>query len=201
MSLPATIAKAIMDTVLSRLAPLFLAAAAADIQAAQDAARQMLAAYNAETPDELSLAAEIISLQFHALEALSQASDPELSLNRKLRLRGSAVSLSRESHKAQRKLDQLQRARLAGTQPHPAEAEAPAPNPPIHDEITVVETASSTTPKTETWSQSLQKRMTANRLAKKAQKQQARQAAETARLEAKPSATPPEGNERASAFG
>jgi len=43
--------------------------------------------------------------------------------------------------------------------------------------------------------------MTANRLAKKAQKQQARQAAETARLEAKPSATPPEGNERASAFG
>ena len=183
MSLPATIAKAIMDTVLSRLAPLFLAAA--DIQAAQDAARQMLAAYNFETPDELSLAAEIISLQFHALEALSDAADPDLSLNRKLRLRGSAVSLSRESHKAQRKLDQLQRARRAGTQPHPVEAEAPAPNPPVHDAITVVETASSSTPKTETWSQSLQKRMTANRLAKKAQKQQARQAAETARLEAK----------------
>ena len=179
MSLPATIAKAIMDTVLSRLAPLFLAAVGADIQAAQDAARQMLAAYNAETPDELSLAAEIISLQFHALEALSQASDPELSLNRKLRLRGSAVSLSRESHKAQRKLDQLQRARRAGTQPHPAEAEAPTPKPPV------VETARNTSPKTETWSQSLQKRMTANRLAKKAQKQQARQAAETARLEAK----------------
>jgi len=181
MSLPATIAKAIMDTVLSRLAPLFLAAAAADIQAAQDAARQMLAAYNAETPDELSLAAEIISLQFHALEALSDAADPDLSLNRKLRLRGSAVSLSRESHKAQRKLDQLQRARRTGTHPQPAEAELPAPNPPV------IETTKNT-PKTETWSQSLQKRMTANRRAKKAQKNQARLAAEWARQQAKTAA-------------
>ncbi|MGD0105550.1 MAG: hypothetical protein ABSC06_16135, partial [Rhodopila sp.] len=154
-----------------------------------EAARQMLAAYHAETPDELSLAAEIISLQFHALEALSDAADPDLSLNRKLRLRGSAVSLSRESHKAQRKLDQLQRARRAGTQPQPANG--PAPNPPVHKASTVVETAreaNNPAPKTETWSQSLQKRMTSNRLAKKAQKQQARQAAEWARQEAKTAA-------------
>jgi hypothetical protein len=187
MSLPATIAKAIVETLIGRLAPLFLAAAGADIQAAQEAARQMLAAYHAETPDELSLAAEIISLQFHALEALSDAADPDLSLNRKLRLRGSAVSLSRESHKAQRKLDQLQRARRAGTQPQPANAGAPAPTPPVQKAITVVETAreaSNTKPKAETWSQSLQKRMTANRLAKKAQKQQARLAAKIARPEA-----------------
>jgi hypothetical protein len=180
MSLPATIANAIVETLIGRLAPLFLAAVGADIQAAHEAARQILAAYNPETPDELSFAAEIISLQFHALEALSDAADPDLSLNRKLRLRGSAVSLSRESHKAQRKLDQLQRARRAGTQPQPAEAEAPAPSAPVQ---TAIETAKNT-PKTETWSQSLQKRMTANRQAKKAQKQQARQAAKMARLEA-----------------
>jgi hypothetical protein len=51
---------------------------------------------------------------------------PELSLNKKQRLRGSAVSLSREAHKARRKLDQLQRARLTAS-PQP---EVPAPAPP-----------------------------------------------------------------------
>ena len=133
MSFPATIAQTILETVIGRLALLFLSGAGGDPDKARDAARQMLAAHNAETPDELGLAAEIVSLQLHTLEALSYASDPDLSLNNVLRLRGGAVSLSRESHKARRKLDQLRQARLTA-QPTPAQADAaplqPAPSRP-----------------------------------------------------------------------
>jgi hypothetical protein len=128
--------QAIVDTVLNGLALLFLTGAAGDPTTARQAAAHMLAAYNPGTPDELSLASEIISFSFHALEALSDASNPELSLNKILRLRGSAVSLSRESHKAQRKLDQLQRARRAGSQPE--QAEAPQPAPKIGKAVSVV---------------------------------------------------------------
>lgn len=113
MSCPAAITPAILDTILARLALLFLAGADGDLPTARHAASRMLAAYHAETPDELRLAAEIISFGLHALEALGQASAEGLALNRILRLRGSAVSLSRESHKAQGKLDQLQRDRRA----------------------------------------------------------------------------------------
>ena len=111
MSLPATIAPAVLDTILCRLAALF--ATAANPTAARDAARQTLAAYDVADEQELGLAADIISFALHALAALGQAADPDLSLAKILRLRGSAVSLSRESHKARRKLDQLQRARRA----------------------------------------------------------------------------------------
>ncbi len=117
-----TIAQAILDTVIGRLVLLLLAGAGGDMIAARHAARQMLAAHNPETPDELTLAAEIISLQLHTLEALGYAADPDLSLNKILRLRGSAVSLSRESHKARRKLDQLQRARRVGAPTQSTEA-------------------------------------------------------------------------------
>jgi hypothetical protein len=129
MTFPATIAQATLDMVIGGLALLFLTGAGGDLTQAYHAASQMLAAYNAETPDELGLAAEIISLQLHTLEALSDASDPELSLNNILRLRGGAVSLSRESHKARRRLDQLQRGRRAGTMVQPAEAQSEAAQP------------------------------------------------------------------------
>jgi hypothetical protein len=143
MSLPATIPQAIIDTVLNGVALLFLAAAG-DMQAARQAAEQMLREYHPETTDELTLAAEVISLQLHTLEALSHAATPGLPLNKILRLRGSAVSLSREQHKAHRKLDQLQRARrtsLGNAEPRApgprvetpiarADAEPPAPRPP-----------------------------------------------------------------------
>jgi hypothetical protein len=62
----------------------------------------------------------------HALEALGQAAAEDLALNRIIRLRGSAVSLSRESHKAQRKLDQLQRDRRAGITEQTASQAEPA---------------------------------------------------------------------------
>jgi hypothetical protein len=115
MSVAKTLPAAALETILTHLAALFLTGAAGDITAAREAAGQMLSAYHPETEDELRLAANVISFSFQALEALSQAASPDMPLTRTLRLRGSAVSLSRESHKAQRRLDKLQADRRAGS--------------------------------------------------------------------------------------
>jgi hypothetical protein len=129
-SLPATIPQAILDTVLGGLAALFLTGAGGDITAARQAAAHMLAAYRPETQDELRLAAAIVGFSFHALEALGQAAAPDLPFTRILRLRGSAVSLSREAAKAERRLLQLRKARVqdqpAETRSEPAQPEPPA---------------------------------------------------------------------------
>jgi len=189
MSLPATIAKAILDTVLARLALLFLSAAAGDTEAAREAANQMLAAYNPQTADELTLAAQIVTLQFHALEALGNAAEPGLSLNRILRLRGSAVSLSRESHKARRRLDQIQRARQTPEQPArpaaaklPAETPLPEPDADAQAALDLVATAQEAlriAKKTggRNWAHALQKRLLTAQMTQAAKTQQARHAA------------------------
>jgi hypothetical protein len=131
MSDPAqTISPVMLDTVLNHLAPHFLAAADNDLPTARRAASHLLQSYHAATEEELNLAGEIITFRVQALEALSEAAAPDLSLNRKLRLRGSAVSLSRQSHKAQRKLDQLQRARQTTRQA------APTPDHPQGPDVT-----------------------------------------------------------------
>jgi hypothetical protein len=170
--LPATIPQAILETVLTRLAALFLTGAAGNLAAAREAAHQMLAAYNPQTSAEFSLAAEIIGFSFHALEALGQAADPQLSLNKVLRLRGSAVSLSREAHKSQRKLDQLQRA----TQ-QPAEAR-PSPQPESNRKTQVVSPTEAERLATRTaakiWLQSYNERETAERIAKSVKQNQAK---------------------------
>lgn len=196
MSFPATIARAILDTVIGRLALLFLTGAAGDMGAARDAASEMLASHNAETPDQLSLAAEIISLQFQALEALSQASNPALPLNTVLRLRSAGAGLCRESLKAQRKLDQLQRARQSARRPSqseqpsatvpgdqppagsraPAATSQPAPSSPSIDKaldlVETVRNAMQTSGKTKPikWSKAFQQRQTAKRIAENLKK-------------------------------
>jgi hypothetical protein len=138
MSLPTKLPAAILGTILERVALLFVSGAAGDMQAAREAAEQMLASYQPQNVYELRIAAQAISFSFHALEALSQASTPDMPMTKILRLRGSAVSLSRESHKAERRLDQLQQARQDGA-PQP-EPEAIAPTPPkIEKAIALVE--------------------------------------------------------------
>ena len=117
---------AALDAVLAHLALYYLAATRNDLNAARHAASTALADYNAATIEQLHLAAAIISFGFQALDALAEAAAPDLSLNRKIRLRGSAVSLSREAHKARRKLEHLQRPR----QPAPENLPAQQPNPP-----------------------------------------------------------------------
>jgi methionine salvage enolase-phosphatase E1 len=106
-----TLPAAILETILSRLALLFLSGAAGDMTAARQAAIHMLAEHHPETEDELRLAANIVSFSYHALEALGQATDPDMPLTRVLRLRSGAVALSRESDKARNRLDQLRQAR------------------------------------------------------------------------------------------
>lgn len=83
---------------------LLLASASGNPAMARDAATQMLAAYNVGSEEELRLASEVISFGFHALQALGQAVDPTLSLNKITGLRGSAVSLRRKSRPSFRSL-------------------------------------------------------------------------------------------------
>jgi hypothetical protein len=177
MSLVATLPAAILDTILARLALLFLSAAAGDMAAARDAAARMLAEHQPQTEDELRLAANIIGFSFHALQALGQAMTPDMPLNRVLRLRGSAVSLSRESHKAQRRLDLVRSAR--GTQPTTETApQAPPPeaSPSIQSAIALIEETGKVAAVAKangvTWSQAYHQRERANRIAAKLKKNQ-----------------------------
>ena len=206
-TLPGTLPGAILDTILARLALLFLIGAKGDEAAARHAAAEMLASYQPQTAAELRLAANAISFSFHALEALSQAAAADLSLAKILRLRGSAVSLSRESHKAQRKLDHLQRARRVAPQiqaariqaariqaaeaqaaePKVADAAATPTQPQIERAIGLIEFAQEAIEaagktNAQTWTQSFQKRQTAKRIAENMKKNQARHASQTARL-------------------
>jgi predicted membrane metal-binding protein len=129
-SLPASITPAILDKILANLALLFLTAAGGDLPTARHAASRLLAAYDVATEEELRLAADIVSFGFHALDALGQSMAPDLSLKEILRLRGSAVSLNRQSHRSQRKLDQLRRDR-------PQQAQA-APPQETHEQAEVL---------------------------------------------------------------
>lgn len=126
---PNTITPAILDTVLGHLAPHFLTSAKGDRPTARHAASHMLAACGLETEEELRLAAAIVGFSFHALEALSEAAQADLAIEAKLSFRAMAVSLSREAHKSQRKLDQLQRARPIAP---PSDIVAPALRPVRH---------------------------------------------------------------------
>jgi hypothetical protein len=131
MPLATTLPAAILDTILIHLATLFLTGAAGDPIAARQAAAHMLGIYNPQNEEELRLAANIVGFSFHALEALGQAAAPDLPITRVLRLRGSAVSLSREANKAERRLTQL---RNAPQQAIPAE-----PAPKVEKAIALIE--------------------------------------------------------------
>jgi hypothetical protein len=142
MSLAKTLPAIILETILGRLAALFLSGAGGDLTAARQAAAEMLATYRPETAEELRLAAQLVSFSFHALDALSQAAAPDLLLNRILRLRGNAVSLNRESDKARRRLEHIQQTRREAApaqltpepvqpDPTPETAPSPIPNAPV----------------------------------------------------------------------
>ena len=121
-ALAAVLPSAVLETILARLAPLFLAGAGSDGIAARHAAGQLLAAYHPCNEEEFFLAANIIAFSFQALEALSQAASPDLPFTRILRLRSGAVSLNREAEKARRALAQLRK-----TRQHAETVTVPAP--------------------------------------------------------------------------
>jgi hypothetical protein len=162
MTLPATLPPALLETILARLARLLLAGANGVETAARDAAMATLASYQPATATELRLAANIVSFSLHALEALSQAADPGQSLTKILRLRGSAVSLSRESHKAERRLEQLQQARHAG-QPEPQTPEpVTPPTLPVTPPTLIEATRQTATPPI--WSKAYRQQQAARRI-------------------------------------
>ena len=170
----------VLETILTRLAALFLIGAAGDMAAARQAALQMLGAYHPKTEDELSLAAQIISFSFQALEALGQAAAPDLPVTRILRLRGGAVSLSRESAKAQRHLSQLQKDRRQGIPVQSAEAQPEPAQPSSKTEkaLDLIPDAghSATAAKTSrlTWTQTYEQRQRDMRIAASLKRAEAR---------------------------
>jgi hypothetical protein len=170
MSLAKTLPTAILDTILSYLTTLFLPGTAGDFTAARRAAGQMLAAYQPRTEDELRLAAAIVSFSLQALDSLSQAASPDLPLTKILRLRGSAVSLSRESDKAQRRLEHLQQThrqteaiRPEATQTEATRPEAEPPLAPASAKLT--------------WTQAYEQRQRDQRIAASLKRAEARVAA------------------------
>lgn len=182
MSFPATLPAPILDTILTGLAALFLAGAGGDAAAARHAATQMLGAYNPQTENELRLAANIISFSFQALEALAQAAAPDMPLTRVLRLRSGAVSLSRESAKAERRLTQLQNARQQGI---PAETRPePAPAPKIEKTVALIQdtatVAQAAKASGKTWTQAYEDRQRDLRIAAGLKRLEARTAAQAA---------------------
>jgi hypothetical protein len=177
MPFPTTLPAAILETVLTRLAALFLTGAGGNLTAARDAAAHMLAAYHPRTTDELRLAANIVSFSFQALEALSQAASPDMSLTRVLRLRGSAVSLSRESAKAERRLTQLQNTIPA----QPGTEIQPESTPRIDKAIALIQdTGAIAAAKTAnlTWTQAYEQRQRDTRIAASLKRAEARIAAQ-----------------------
>jgi hypothetical protein len=172
---------AILETILTRLAALFLAGAAGDSTAARQAAAQMLASYHPETEDEIRLAANIILFSFQAMEALSQAATPDIPVTRVMKLRSGAVSLSRQSQKAEQRLEQLQNARQQG-QSAPAPSVEPEPQVEtaqalIEDTNTVAAVAKA---RNLTWSQAYEDSQREARIAAGMQKREARLAAQAA---------------------
>jgi hypothetical protein len=165
MSLAKTLPTAILDTILSYLTTLFLPGTAGDFTAARRAAGQMLAAYQPQTEDELRLAAAIVSFSLQALDSLSQAASPDLPLTKILRLRGSAVSLSRESDKAQRRLEHLQQTRRQTEAIRP-EATRPEAEPPLAPASAKL-----------TWTQAYEQRQRDQRIAASLKRAEARVAA------------------------
>jgi hypothetical protein len=185
MPFATTLPAAIVQTIITRLATLFLTGAAGDMTAARQAATQMLGVYRPETEDELRLAANIIGFSFQALEALGQAATPDMPVTRILRLRSSAVSLSRESREAERRLDQLQKARRQGVPTQQAEArpEPARTEPKIDKAVSVIDGTNSVASAAKagglTWTQAYEQRQRDTRIAASLKRAEARVAGKT----------------------
>jgi hypothetical protein len=108
---------AFQDKVLTLLAPLFLAATSGDMGAARETVRATLADYRARTDDELRLAALVVAFGFGALDALSRATSPDLTLEAVMDLRDNAITLSQAGDRTQTALDKLLKRRPDEAEP------------------------------------------------------------------------------------
>jgi hypothetical protein len=195
MSLPACLPTAIIETILLHLASLFLAGANGDADAARRAALHMLTGFAPRNERELCLAAEIISFDLHALEALSKSDEADMPITRVMRLRSGAVSLNREAHRARHELRQMQQStpeappeapQASATEPRaatPGRVRAEAAVEFVEEARKMIETAGKNAQQGRyggmTYSQALAKRATAQRMV---ETQKRRAAEHTARL-------------------
>jgi hypothetical protein len=188
MSTLTSFPQAILDTTLLVLAPLFLAVTGGDLAAARLAAVGVLDDYNAATQEELRLAGEIVTFSLKALQALAESSEPDIPISRVMRLRGNAVSLRRVANQSQRKLDQLQRARLAAApavettatdaDPAPIEPVVASAQTPMDRALTLLESTrdaikTGNTPATRRWSRAAQKHAMALQMAETSRRKKA----------------------------
>jgi hypothetical protein len=130
------LSQTIVEASLDQIAPLFLEGAKGDMPAARAAAQALLDDYHPQTNQQLTLAADIIHYRRLAQDNLKRSAEPDLPLTKILRLRGSAVSLSREANKAQRQLDKLQ-----AKQPQPEAQPATDQAPPTPAELAALHAA------------------------------------------------------------
>jgi hypothetical protein len=177
-----TIPAAILETVITGIATLFLAGANGDATVAREAARELLADYRPRTSAELSLAAIIISCGLRSLDILVQAAAKDLPVAQMLRLHASAVGLCREAAKAQRHLTQIQKEHI---QTRPAETARIQPEPapqPIHEPATrpLGPIAQFAKDRGLTWSKANQEREREKRIAASLQRAEAKVAAANA---------------------
>lgn len=90
--------------VLAALVPVFVDGATGCETTARVAAEALLDEYNAATPKELQLAAQIIAANWAALACLGAASAKHLSVKEMLRWQGDALALHRTSEKTTKAL-------------------------------------------------------------------------------------------------
>lgn len=103
------ISASVLDLILGILLPL-LRPTIGDEQAARAVALELLAAHDPRTNKELCLTAEAIAYSLRGLTLLVQSTEPGASLEQRLAVITSACRLDNAGARAQRRLDQAQRA-------------------------------------------------------------------------------------------
>lgn len=109
------------------ITPFFMDGAADDETCARAAAKELLASYGASSAEELQIVTECIIFAYAAMDTLRQAkADPDLTDDRRLRLRNNAAALSCASQRNRRGFDALRKLRTSAPEPRP---DPPAPHP------------------------------------------------------------------------
>ncbi|MFL5286296.1 MAG: hypothetical protein ACJ8AW_36305 [Rhodopila sp.] len=103
-----TVSTAILDLILGALLPLLLPAMS---RLRRDIALELLAAHGPQTTKELRFPAEAIAYSLRGLELLGQSNAAGASLDQRITAVTWACRLDRAGHQAQKRLDELQRAR------------------------------------------------------------------------------------------
>lgn len=99
-------AETFMQLIVAFLAPMFLSVSGGDINLAQAAAREAVAAYRGRHQPDLLSIAQIVAFGLTTLSSLSLSMRNDLSLPMMLRLRANAASLNRAAEQCRRALRQ-----------------------------------------------------------------------------------------------